>query len=82
MGDSPEKNDQKLIKVASTSATVTTSPDLTMHYKYALDPKHKSYYAVFIENIQYKDFMCGWGAAFCNITITYPINKIIFRQVS
>lgn len=29
-----------------------------------------------------KEFICGWGAALVNIGITFPINKIIFRQVS
>jgi hypothetical protein len=29
----------------------------------------------------WKEFLCGWGAAFINISITYPINKLIFRQV-
>lgn len=33
------------------------------------------------DNIDWKEFVCGWGAAFCNITISYPMNKIIFRQV-
>lgn len=28
-----------------------------------------------------KEFICGWGAAVINVTITFPINKIIFRQV-
>ncbi|KAH9489970.1 hypothetical protein Btru_035414 [Bulinus truncatus] len=27
-----------------------------------------------------KEFICGWGAAFINICITFPINKAIFRQ--
>lgn len=27
------------------------------------------------------EFICGWGAAFINITVTYPIYKIIFRQM-
>lgn len=31
--------------------------------------------------VQWKEFACGWSAAFINITITYPINKLIFRQV-
>lgn len=31
--------------------------------------------------IDWREFACGWGAAVANITITYPINKIIFRQV-
>lgn len=29
----------------------------------------------------WKEFACGWGAAFINVTVTYPINKLIFRQV-
>lgn len=28
-----------------------------------------------------KEFVCGWGAATVNILVTFPINKIIFRQV-
>ncbi|KAF5287556.1 hypothetical protein FQA39_LY15885 [Lamprigera yunnana] len=31
--------------------------------------------------VHYKDFFCGWGAACISITITYPINKLIFRQI-
>ena len=26
------------------------------------------------------EFICGWGAAFINICVTFPINKAIFRQ--
>lgn len=29
-----------------------------------------------------REFLCGWGAAIINVSVTYPINKIIFRQVS
>jgi hypothetical protein len=29
----------------------------------------------------WREFICGWGAAFINISITFPINKLIFRQV-
>ncbi|GAB6026452.1 hypothetical protein CHUAL_012650 [Chamberlinius hualienensis] len=28
-----------------------------------------------------KEFICGWGAAFINITLTFPINKVMFRQM-
>ncbi|BES98077.1 Mitochondrial carrier protein [Nesidiocoris tenuis] len=28
-----------------------------------------------------REFICGWGAATCNILVTFPINKIIFRQM-
>ncbi|KAJ9582550.1 hypothetical protein L9F63_003108, partial [Diploptera punctata] len=28
----------------------------------------------------WREFGCGWGAAVINITVTFPINKIIFRQ--
>lgn len=30
----------------------------------------------------WKEFVCGGGAAFCNILISYPLNKLIFRQVN
>lgn len=30
----------------------------------------------------YEEFICGFGAAAINIAVTFPINKIIFRQVS
>lgn len=29
----------------------------------------------------WQEFACGWGAAFVNVTVTYPINKLIFRQM-
>ncbi|KAF9815017.1 hypothetical protein SFRURICE_010575 [Spodoptera frugiperda] len=29
----------------------------------------------------WKEFVCGGGAAFCNILISYPLNKLIFRQM-
>lgn len=42
-------------------------------------------YAVFLQKpfliVDNSEFICGWGAAFINITVTYPIYKIIFRQV-
>lgn len=30
---------------------------------------------------QYEEFICGWGSAFINIMITFPINKVMFRQM-
>ncbi|XP_053601215.1 mitochondrial nicotinamide adenine dinucleotide transporter SLC25A51 [Plodia interpunctella] len=29
----------------------------------------------------WKEFLCGGGSAFCNILISYPLNKLIFRQM-
>ncbi|KAJ8970904.1 hypothetical protein NQ317_009056 [Molorchus minor] len=29
----------------------------------------------------WREFACGWGAAFVNVTVTYPVNKLIFRQM-
>ena len=29
---------------------------------------------------KYRHFVCGWGAAFVNITMTFPLNKLMFRQ--
>lgn len=34
-----------------------------------------------IPNPEWREFVCGWGAAFINITVTFPINKVMFRQV-
>lgn len=31
--------------------------------------------------INWREFACGWGAAFISIGITYPLNKTIFRQM-
>jgi hypothetical protein len=29
-----------------------------------------------------REFLCGWGAAVINVAFTYPVNKVIFRQVN
>lgn len=29
-----------------------------------------------------KEFVSGWSAAFVNILITFPINKVMFRQMA
>ncbi|XP_076763114.1 mitochondrial nicotinamide adenine dinucleotide transporter SLC25A51 isoform X1 [Xylocopa sonorina] len=34
-----------------------------------------------LNNNDFKEFMCGWSAAVINVSITFPINKIIFRQI-
>ncbi|XP_049887159.1 mitochondrial nicotinamide adenine dinucleotide transporter SLC25A51 isoform X2 [Pectinophora gossypiella] len=31
--------------------------------------------------VRWKEFVCGGGAAFCNIMISYPLSKLIFRQM-
>uniref|UniRef100_A0A336MSX6 CSON006761 protein n=1 Tax=Culicoides sonorensis TaxID=179676 RepID=A0A336MSX6_CULSO len=38
---------------------------------------HKNPFRTF----EWREFACGWGAAFVNITATYPIYKVIFRQM-
>lgn len=32
--------------------------------------------------INIQEFVCGWSASFINISVTYPVYKIMFRQVS
>lgn len=34
----------------------------------------------FLDQWQRPEFVCGWGAAFVNISLTFPINKVMFRQ--
>jgi hypothetical protein len=29
----------------------------------------------------HREFLCGWCSAFVNIGVTYPVYKMIFRQV-
>ncbi|XP_076657473.1 mitochondrial nicotinamide adenine dinucleotide transporter SLC25A51 [Halictus rubicundus] len=43
------------------------------------DVSLKSVFA--LNNNDLKEFICGWGAAVINVSITFPINKIIFRQI-
>lgn len=33
------------------------------------------------EGNSFCEFACGWGASFINICVTYPIHKVMFRQV-
>lgn len=28
-----------------------------------------------------REFICGWGAAFVNICVTFPVNKVMYRQM-
>lgn len=32
-------------------------------------------------SLEWREFLCGWSAAFFNIGLTYPIHKMIFRQM-
>ncbi|XP_055305445.1 mitochondrial nicotinamide adenine dinucleotide transporter SLC25A51 [Sitodiplosis mosellana] len=32
-------------------------------------------------HINLQEFVCGWGASFINISVTYPVYKIMFRQM-
>lgn len=34
------------------------------------------------KHINMQEFVCGWSASFINISVTYPVYKIMFRQVS
>lgn len=31
--------------------------------------------------VKIEEFVCGWGSAFINIMITFPMNKVMFRQM-
>ncbi|KAJ8968562.1 hypothetical protein NQ314_002226 [Rhamnusium bicolor] len=36
---------------------------------------------LYTQTFNWREFACGWGAAFINVTVTYPVNKLIFRQM-
>lgn len=42
---------------------------------------NKKIYDVAKNYINVQEFVCGWGASFINISVTYPVYKIMFRQV-
>ena len=33
------------------------------------------------KHYDYREYVCGWAAAFVNINVTFPISKMIFRQM-
>ena len=33
-----------------------------------------------MQKLKKPEFVCGWGAAFVNICVTFPVNKVMFRQ--
>lgn len=37
--------------------------------------------ALKLNDNDFKEFACGWGAAVVNVSVTFPINKVIFRQI-
>ena len=34
-----------------------------------------------IQEADPREFVCGWGAAFVNICVTFPVNKVMYRQM-
>lgn len=48
------------------------------------NPKMSSFIASYFgaTTFNWQEFVCGWGAAVINVSVTYPINKLIFRQVN
>lgn len=55
--------------IENTKAVVTKQPSLVLSGVVSRMTSHDM-----------EVFLCGWGAAFVNIGITFPINKIMFRQ--
>ncbi len=49
------------------------------HYNQSYHPPHHPQHHH--RNDQLGDYLCGFGAAIVNILVTFPINKIIFRQM-
>lgn len=44
-------------------------------------PHSQSFDRLLDDKKDYREFFCGYGAAFINICITFPINKVMFRQM-
>ncbi|TDG48421.1 hypothetical protein AWZ03_005166 [Drosophila navojoa] len=86
-----DKNDSVIAKsepaitatATAAAAAVTTATALTpVTATLAIRANHDS---IFLERFfgafQWEEFACGCGSAFVNICVTYPIYKLIFRQM-
>lgn len=49
--------------------------------KYYISLLSKNYIETYYDSYNWREFACGCGSAFFNIGITYPIYKMIFRQM-
>jgi len=47
---------------------------------YEIVENRKSHFNPF-QSFDHREFLCGWGAAGINIFLTFPVYKMIFRQV-
>lgn len=47
----------------------------------AMPDRNVTIYRNVFQQFEWREFACGWLSAVANITITYPIYKVIFRQV-
>lgn len=56
----------------STTSSTSSSP-VTLHSK-SSNQHHDPFW-------DRREFICGWGAALINICTTFPINKVMFRQM-
>ncbi|KAG8196494.1 hypothetical protein JTE90_012310 [Oedothorax gibbosus] len=52
-----------------------SSSDMTKSIPHKLPPDGTDHM------VKVEEFVCGWGSAFINIIITFPINKVMFRQM-
>lgn len=62
------------------------SNKVIINWDHSKNQLNKSYIEAKNENVNKNkhknEFLCGWGASFINICITFPINKIIFNQMA
>lgn len=66
----------------SSSPTTTLSPASVSTIATAVRAHHANiFFDRFFGAFQWEEFACGCGSAFVNICVTYPIYKIIFRQM-
>lgn len=76
--DSVIANSEPAITATAAAATALTPVTAAL----AVRASHES---IFLERFfgafQWEEFACGCGSAFVNICVTYPIYKLIFRQM-
>lgn len=86
--DSEIANSELAITAAATKATAAAAAPTTTavtSVKAAYDVRSASHENIFLDRFfgafQWEEFACGCGSAFVNICVTYPIYKLIFRQM-
>ena len=69
-----------LVEISPCTMARTEGNSMTKDVPLSTSLPFANYADIVLNRVKRPEFMCGWGAAFVNISVTFPINKIMFRQ--